>query len=144
MNSFLYSLAVVVVCTMMTLSISPVSAFAPGSVVSRRPSFLSAIAPMPVVPMTQQLVSVTTTAARSETSTMMREVDVGIENYLSTTPSSLADSSTMTLSLQERVAPTAEEVASKKFKFNVLFWGGGIIAPFIATVFYFGPKFWLK
>jgi hypothetical protein len=140
MNSFL-SLALVV-CTMMALSISSVSAFAPGSLASRRPSFLSAIAPMPM-PITQ-LVSVTT-AAQSETA-MMRQVDVnaGIENYLSTTPSSLADSSTMTLSLQERVAPTAEEVASKKFKFNVLFWGGGIIAPFIATVFYFGPKFWLK
>jgi hypothetical protein len=142
MNSFLYSLALVA-CTMMALSISTVSAFAPGSVASRRPSFLSAIAPMPMpMPMTQ-LVSVTT-AAQSDT-TMMRQVDVGIENYLSSTPStSVADSSTMTLSLQERVAPTAEEVAAKKFKFNVLFWGGGIVAPFIATVFYFGPKFWLK
>jgi hypothetical protein len=137
MNSFLYSMALVA-CTMMALSISSATAFAPGSVASRRPSFLSAVAPMPV-PMTQ-LVSATI-AARSDTA-MMREVDVGIENYLSTAPSST--SSTMTLSLQERVAPTAEEVAAKRFRFNVLFWGGGIIAPFIATVFYFGPKFWLK
>ena len=75
---------------------------------------------------------------------MMRHVDLGIENYLSTNPSTSSATSSMTLSLQERVAPTAEEVAAKKFKFNVLFWGGGIIAPFIATVFYFGPKFWLK
>ncbi|GMI62627.1 hypothetical protein ScalyP_jg4004 [Parmales sp. scaly parma] len=42
------------------------------------------------------------------------------------------------------VAPTAEEIAAKKASFNFWFWGGGIVAPFIATVFYFGPKFWEK
>jgi hypothetical protein len=141
MNSFLYSLAVAI----MVLSLSSVSAFAPGSVASRRPSFLSAIAPMPMPApasptMMTQLISTSVAAPTS----MMRDVDVGIENYLSTTPSTSSATSSMTLSLQERVAPTAEEVAAKKFKFNVLFWGGGIVAPFIATVFYFGPKFWLK
>lgn len=78
----------------------------------------------------------------------MRQIDVnaGVENYLSTASSSSSATytSSMTLSLQERVAPTPEEVAAKKRNFNVLFWGGGIIAPFIATVFYFGPKFWTK
>jgi hypothetical protein len=142
MKSFLYSLAVVA-CTMMALSLSSVAAFATGSVASRRPSFLSAIAPMPMpMPapisptMMTQLVSV---AAQPDTA-----MNAGIENYLSSTPSASSATSSMTLSLQERVAPTAEEVAAKKFKFNLLFWGGGIIAPFIATVFYFGPKFWLK
>ena len=40
--------------------------------------------------------------------------------------------------------PTEEEIAGKKFKFNLIFWGGGFVAPFLATVFYFGPKFWTK
>jgi hypothetical protein len=153
MNSFLYSLAVVA-CTMLTLTLSSVAAFAPGSMTSRQPSFLS-MAPMPMpmpmpvsasasasATMMTQLVSVAA-VARSDT-TMMNQVDAGIENYLSTTPSTANTYSSMTLSLQERRAPTAEEVASKKFNFNVIFWGGGIIAPFLATVFYFGFKFWEK
>jgi hypothetical protein len=139
MNSFLYSL-VLVACTMLALTFSSVAAFTP--------------MPMPASPaMMIQLVSV---AAQSDTqvptSTMMRQVDLnaGIENYLSTNPSiSAADSSTslsssMTLSLQERVAPTKEEIANKKNTFNLIFWGGGIGAPFIATFFYFGFKFWEK
>jgi hypothetical protein len=48
------------------------------------------------------------------------------------------------LALQERHVPTAEEVAAKKLTFNLWLWGGGFAAPFIATVFYFGPKFWTK
>jgi hypothetical protein len=48
------------------------------------------------------------------------------------------------LALQERHVPTAEEIAAKKFTFNLWLWGGGFLAPFIATVFYFGPKFWTK
>jgi hypothetical protein len=48
------------------------------------------------------------------------------------------------LSLQERKAPTAEEIAAKKFNFNLWFWGGGFVAPFLATVYYFGFKFWEK
>ena len=144
MNSFLYSL-VLVACTMMVLILSSVSAFAPGSVASRRPSFLSAIAPMPMpAPVSPTLMTQLVSTSVAAPTSMMRHVDLGIENYLSTNPSTSSATSSMTLSLQERVAPTAEEVAAKKFKFNVLFWGGGIIAPFIATVFYFGPKFWLK
>ena len=48
------------------------------------------------------------------------------------------------LSLQERKIPTKEEIDQKKFNFNVIFWGGGFVAPFIATVFYFGFRFWEK
>jgi hypothetical protein len=51
---------------------------------------------------------------------------------------------TLLLSLQERKIPTAEEIARKKLNFNLLFWGGGFVAPFVATVFYFGFKFWEK
>jgi hypothetical protein len=130
MNSFLYSL-VLVACTMLALTFSSVAAFTP--------------MPMPASPaMMTQLVSV---AAQSDTQVPL---NAGIENYLSTNPSiSAADSSTslsssMTLSLQERVAPTKEEIANKKNTFNLIFWGGGIGAPFIATFFYFGFKFWEK
>jgi hypothetical protein len=58
----------------------------------------------------------------------------GIQNYL--------DSSTQTLSLVERHVPTAEEIAEKKRNFNLWFWGGGVVAPFLATFYYFGFKFW--
>jgi hypothetical protein len=56
---------------------------------------------------------------------------------------SLATSSSL-LSLQERHVPTAEEIAAKKLTFNLWLWGGGFLAPLLATVFYFGPKFWTK
>lgn len=48
------------------------------------------------------------------------------------------------LALQERRVPTAEEVAAKKLTFNLWLWGGGFLAPLLATIFYFGPKFWTK
>ena len=52
--------------------------------------------------------------------------------------------STLNVALQERKIPTAEEIAAKKRNFNIIFWGGGFVAPFLATIFYFGPKFWTK
>ena len=62
----------------------------------------------------------------------------GVQNYLT------SSSSSQLLSLQERHVPTAEEIAAKKLNFNILFWGGGFVAPFLATVFYFGFRFWEK
>jgi hypothetical protein len=50
--------------------------------------------------------------------------------------------STQTLSLVDRVIPTKEEVEAKKANFNFWFWGGGFVAPFLATFYYFGFKFW--
>ena len=58
----------------------------------------------------------------------------GIQNYLT--------SSSQTVSLVERHVPTAEEIAKKKSDFNLWFWGGGVVAPFLATFYYFGFKFW--
>jgi len=52
------------------------------------------------------------------------------------------DSSSTVVSLEERVPPTPEQIAAKKRNFNFWFWGGGIVAPFIATVYYFGLRFW--
>ncbi|GAX28535.1 hypothetical protein FisN_12Hu097 [Fistulifera solaris] len=52
--------------------------------------------------------------------------------------------SSTTVALQERKIPTAEEVQQKKNTFNLIFWGGGFVAPFLATIFYFGFRFWEK
>mmetsp|Transcript_58771 Transcript_58771/g.65795 ORF Transcript_58771/g.65795 Transcript_58771/m.65795 type:complete len:133 (+) Transcript_58771:18-416(+) len=68
----------------------------------------------------------------------------GIREFLS--PSSLEESATtMTLSLKDRPPPpTAEEIATKKRNFNLWFWGGGFVAPFLATFYYFGLQFWKR
>lgn len=70
----------------------------------------------------------------------------GIRSYAATSTSALDDattSTTMMLSLKERPPPpTAEELAAKKRNFNFWFWGGGFVAPFLATFYYFGLKFW--
>lgn len=64
-----------------------------------------------------------------------------VNQYLTST--SALDSSTNMLSLKERPPPpTAEEIAAKKRNFNFWFWGGGFVAPFLATFYYFGLKFW--
>ncbi len=64
----------------------------------------------------------------------------GIRDYVA---SSFEESTTMTLSLKDRPPPpTKEELAAKKRNFNLWFWGGGFVAPFLATFYYFGFKFW--
>lgn len=64
----------------------------------------------------------------------------GVRNYLA---SSFEESNTLTLSLKDRPPPpTPEELAAKKRNFNLWFWGGGFVAPFLATFYYFGFKFW--
>jgi hypothetical protein len=68
-------------------------------------------------------------------------LDQGINRYLSQEPTILTSS--QVLSLKERPPPpTAEEIAAKKRTFNLWFWGGGFVAPFLATFYYFGFKFW--
>ena len=65
----------------------------------------------------------------------------GISNYLS--DESTIMSSSQVISLKDRPPPpTAEEIAAKKRTFNLWFWGGGFVAPFLATFYYFGFKFW--
>jgi len=68
----------------------------------------------------------------------------GTASYLSSTLSRSPQLPSITTSLQERHIPTAEEIEAKKRNFNLWFWGGGFVAPFLATIFYFGPKFWTK
>jgi hypothetical protein len=112
------------------------SAFAPISLKNARTSALNlAVLPPPLNVNAQQ-----PTAAIQSSSMVLQD---GIQNFMSA--SNPIESSTLSLSLKERPPPpTAEEIAQKKATFNFWFWGGGIVAPFIATVFYFGPKFWEK
>lgn len=59
------------------------------------------------------------------------------------TTSNVLESSSNVVSLKERPPPpTAEEIAAKQRSFNFWFWGGGFVAPFLATFYYFGLKFW--
>lgn len=67
----------------------------------------------------------------------------GIGRFISDEPSSAIMTSTNVLSLKDRPPPpTPEEIAAKKRTFNLWFWGGGFVAPFLATFYYFGFKFW--
>lgn len=74
-------------------------------------------------------------------SVQSNQLTSSFNEYLERTSPALESSST-SVSLQERVAPTAEEIAAKKRNFNLWFWGGGFVAPFLATFYYFGLKFW--
>lgn len=58
---------------------------------------------------------------------------------------SYLDSSSTLVSLKDRPPPpTPEEIAAKKANFNLWFWGGGFVAPFLATFYYFGFQFWKR
>lgn len=74
--------------------------------------------------------------------TSSQDLQQGVNRFLMEEPK--LSSSTVTLSLQERKIPTPEEIAAKKRNFNLWFWGGGFVAPFLATFYYFGFKFWEK
>lgn len=74
---------------------------------------------------------------QQQLSTTTSPLTQGVHNYWH-------ESSSLNVALQERKIPTAEEIAAKKRNFNLLFWGGGFVAPFLATIFYFGFDFWKK
>ena len=72
-------------------------------------------------------------------------INDGINRFITGDESSTSAimTSTNVLSLKERPPPpTPEEIAAKKRTFNLWFWGGGFVAPFLATFYYFGFKFW--
>jgi len=94
-----------------------------------------------VTPPPPAIEQMTTTTIATPAATTTSEMNSGIQNYLS---KSSITSSSIDLSLQERKPPTKEEIAAKKRNFNLIFWGGGFVAPFLATFFYFGFKFWEK
>jgi hypothetical protein len=113
-------------------------AFAPLSkpINSARKTALSAFVELPPVEL-----NVASTFVSSQASASSSALQDGLSNYLSSSPA--IESSTLSLSLKDRPPPpTAEEIAEKKANFNFWFWGGGFVAPFLATIYYFGPSFW--
>lgn len=116
--------------TVLVALLGSVAAFSPLKNTLRPPTACSLV-PIPVpepVVVEQQTMAPMVQPASS--------LDQGIQSFLAS-PSSV-------VSLQERKVPTAEEIAQKKLNFNLWLWGGGFVAPFLATIFYFGPKFWTK
>jgi hypothetical protein len=98
-------------------------------------------APQPIVLQQDGFYFVSSNSAwREDPGVLPSPLKRGIQQHvLATTPSSnfLSD-------LKERRPPTAEEIAQKKLNFNLWLWGGGVVAPFLATFYYFGFKFWEK
>ena len=45
---------------------------------------------------------------------------------------------------EEARKKSTEQLAGEKKTFAWYFWGGGFVAPFLATFYYFGFKFWEK
>ena len=99
--------------------------------------------PSPATAVSSSLQQVTTVSTTSST-----PLQDGVQSYMMSRNNmkhdAAATSNSLMLSLQERKVPTAEEIAQKKLNFNLIFWGGGFVAPFLATVFYFGTRFWEK
>ena len=109
-----------------TMMVSTTYGFAPMSYVPPAPIEVNVAAP---------------TFQQQQQAATNNQLTFGVENYVA----SSIESSSQALSLKERPPPpTKEEIEEKQRNFNLIFWGGGFVAPFIATVFYFGPKFWLK
>mmetsp|Transcript_13821 Transcript_13821/g.19918 ORF Transcript_13821/g.19918 Transcript_13821/m.19918 type:complete len:131 (+) Transcript_13821:115-507(+) len=127
-------------CLMLTLLAAIIvvttTAFAPANTNSR--TAFHVLKAVPVMPAAEQPVTVTaTTTATATMTSSISPLSQGIDSYLS-------NPSSMELSLQERKKPTKEEIEAKKRNFNFWFWGGGFVAPFLATFYYFGFKFWEK
>jgi hypothetical protein len=107
-------------------------------------SFLSMalMTPPPPPPPAQHFVVMDTFAATTTiASPQSTPLTHGIDKFMMGSSSS---SSSHLVALKERKIPTAEEIAAKKRNFNFWFWGGGFVAPFLATFYYFGLKFWEK
>uniref|UniRef100_A0A6U0QN48 Uncharacterized protein n=1 Tax=Eucampia antarctica TaxID=49252 RepID=A0A6U0QN48_9STRA len=121
------------IVTLLLALVSLSSAFVVNNNVSRRVSTGISMAIDQAPPTTTYLSSPSLARSSDVTSPM----NMGVHKYLDSSSSNM-------LSLKEVKKPTAEEVAAKKRNFNIIFWGGGFVAPFLATVFYFGPKFWTK
>jgi hypothetical protein len=113
------------------LAVASTMAFVPAA--NRRPGVSLSMALVSPPPPPVNHVVMDTTAATTTSSALTQ----GINKFMSESPSQL-------LALQERKVPTAEEIAAKKRNFAWWFWGGGFVAPFLATFYYFGFKFWEK
>jgi hypothetical protein len=122
------------------LSLATVSAFVvqPRAIVSKNGVAMSMImTDAPVSAPEAPIVS----RAMEGTNYLEQQKATSFNQFLTSTSS--IESSTSLVSLKDRPPPpTAEEIAAKKANFNFWFWGGGFVAPFLATFYYFGLKFW--
>lgn len=109
-------------------------AFAPAANRRHAASSLSmALMSPPPPPVSHAIMDTTATVTTSS-----NPLSQGIDSFMKDSPSS------QLVALQERKIPTKEELAAKKRNFNLWLWGGGFVAPFLATFYYFGFKFWEK
>lgn len=104
---------------------------------------ISAFTVQPQVPAANLNAPAALTQISSAQTVSQIQQPTSFNSYLDLSESSLNSASNV-VALQERKAPTAEEIAAKKRNFNLWFWGGGFVAPFLATFYYFGLKFWEK
>ena len=104
---------------------------------------ISAFSVQPQVPAANLNAPVALTQISSAQTVSQIQQPTSFNSYLDLSESSLNSASNV-VALQERKAPTAEEIAAKKRNFNLWFWGGGFVAPFLATFYYFGLMFWEK
>ena len=116
------------------LAMASTMAFMPAA--NRRPATtsLSAVLMTPPPPPASNVVMDTASITTTSSSALTQ----GVDSYMKDGPSS------QLVALQERKIPTKEELAAKKRNFNLWLWGGGFVAPFLATFYYFGFKFWEK
>mmetsp|Transcript_25040 Transcript_25040/g.45345 ORF Transcript_25040/g.45345 Transcript_25040/m.45345 type:complete len:140 (-) Transcript_25040:457-876(-) len=134
----MYSSVILVVVACMVSSCVVVSGFAPTNFGVRRSAVVSMQAvQLPAADLMSPMPTTTSTfsaAPQFTVSPSATALDQGVQSFVT--------SSSNVVSLKERVVPTAEEIAAKKNNFNAIFWGGGFVAPFLATFYYFGLKFW--
>mmetsp|Transcript_7139 Transcript_7139/g.15582 ORF Transcript_7139/g.15582 Transcript_7139/m.15582 type:complete len:148 (-) Transcript_7139:300-743(-) len=101
-----------------------------------------------------------TTAAPAFSVTSGSLLNSGVNNYLSSSSNVIAEESSDDVVARiaaksqaaneaarvkaEKSKKTAEQIADEKKTFAWYLWGGGFVAPFLATFYYFGFKFWEK
>lgn len=123
MKSWILSLCIVLAMTASSVAFVP-----PSGTGSKSALKMALVTPPPAI---QNVAQIPQVAAFQSASPLNQ----GINEYVG--------SSTQLLSLQDRKPPpTKEEIAQKKANFNFWFWGGGFVAPFLATFYYFGFRFW--
>mmetsp|Transcript_10679 Transcript_10679/g.18779 ORF Transcript_10679/g.18779 Transcript_10679/m.18779 type:complete len:138 (+) Transcript_10679:70-483(+) len=128
-----------------TLSCLAVVALATGFVSphGRRSKTSSLSAVMDVPPAASSAVVAPVSFDQQASIVTSSSINDGIGRFIAQEQSHAIMTSTNVLSLKDRPPPpTPEEIAAKKRTFNLWFWGGGFVAPFLATFYYFGLKFW--
>lgn len=105
---------------------------------------ISAFTVQPQVPAANLNVPAALTQISSAQTVSQIQQPTSFNSYLDLSESSLNSASNVVALQDRKPPPTAEEIAAKKRNFNLWFWGGGFVAPFLATFYYFGLKFWEK